>query len=344
MIAGAGSWMKRNYDRILAATMLIILLGSLIFLAVMAKVQKTGQAEFDAELGRLTPKFAVALPADKTIFKDAIALMAAPAKTEEWALSLLTPEVRVSCTNCDRPIPYNATNCTFAVCGALQPPPPEGNKDVNGNGVPDDWEKKYDIFSLNSEEINGDPDNDGFSSKEEYEWQTDPRDPASHPPYIAKERVKKVHAIPFKMVFKGVSKMAGQQLFQVNLRSGGHTYWAKLGEVVGGKAESFKVASYDEHAAEGPTLTLERNGKTIPLIKGKVVPRNDYEITLISLIDQAEMTVRPDLDFELKGVTYKVKKVDIERMRILVNDPTRNMDVWIEKYIIESTEPKPGAA
>jgi len=343
MIAGAGSWMKKNYDRILAAAMLLVLLGSLLFLAVTAQVQKAAQAEFDRERASMTPKFATALPADKTIFKDAIALMAAPVQSEEWTLSLLTPEVRVSCTNCDRPIPYNATNCTFAICGAEQPAiEPTGNKDVNGNGIPDEWEKKYDLFSLNSDDVKGDPDDDGFSTKEEYEWQTNPKDAASHPPYVAKERVKAIHAIAFKMVFKAVSKAGGSQIFQINLRSGGRTYWAKLGEAVGEKKELFKVVSYDDHAAEGPTLTLERSGKKIPLIKGKVVPRDDYEVRLISLIDQTELTVRPDVDFDLKGSTYRVKKVDIAGKRVLVNDPSRDVDVWIEQYIPETvTEPKP---
>jgi hypothetical protein len=81
---------------------------------------------------------------------------------------------------------------------------------------------------------------------------------------------------------------------------------------------------------------LDHNGKKIPLIKGRLVPRDDYEIKLISLIDEAVFEVRPDIDFDLKGSRYKVKKVDTQGARVLINDPSSNLDVWIESKAPES--------
>jgi len=331
MVAGMGAWLKKNYDRIIAAVVLLVLLVSLVTLAIQAKIQKTEQKNFDMQLSVLKPKFGKVTPADKGVFQKAMTSLVSPLQNEIWALSLLTPELRVRCVNCDRPIPYSATNCTFTQCGALQPEIPNID-DKNKNGIPDQWEEKYGLMSFDPEVINQDPDNDGFTSKEEFEWKTDPKDPNSHPPYLAKVRVADIKPIPFRMIFKGVSKSNGIQIFQINLRAGGRTYWKKMGE----DAEGFTLKEYDEHAAEGATLTLVHNGKNIPLIKGRTVPRDDYEIKLKSLIDESVVTVRPDVDFELKGARYRVKKVDIQLMSVLINDPLRNVDVWVERYVSES--------
>lgn len=331
MVTGIGAWLKRNYDRIIAALVLLVLLVSLILLAIQAQVQKAEQRNFDMELKVLKPKFAQVLPADKTVFTGARFALAAPLQNEIWALSLLTPELRVRCVNCDRPIPYTVTNCTFTQCAALQPDIPVEMVDKNKNGLPDEWEEKHGLFSFDPEAVNQDPDNDGFTTREEYEWKTDPKDPASHPPYLAKVRVADIKPIPFRMIFKAVSKSNGALTFQINLRAGGRTYFKKLGE----DAEGFVLSSYDEHAADGPTLTLTQHTKQIPLIKGRLVPRDDYEIKLVSMIDGLSVTVRPEVDFELKGAKYRVKKVDTQRMSVLINDPSRNVDVWVERQTSE---------
>jgi hypothetical protein len=332
MVTGIGAWFKKNYDRIAAAVALVVLFVSLIVLAIMAQGQKTAETLFDMELKALKPAFETALPPDRMIFRKALTELGAPFQNESWPLALLTPELRVKCVNCDRPIPYAATNCTFFVCGAAQPVDKTEIVDRNHNSIPDDWEEKHGVFAFDGEAVNTDPDNDGFTTREEYEWKTDPKDIENHPPYLAKIRVAEIKPIPFRMIFKGVSKAGTNLIFQINLRSGGRTYWKKLGE----KAEGVRLAAYEENAQEGPTLTLDHNGKKIPLIKGRLVPRDDYEIKLISLIDEAVFEVRPDIDFDLKGSRYKVKKVDTQGARVLINDPSRNLDVWIESKAPES--------
>ena len=330
MVAGIGAWLKRNYDRIVAAAVLVVLLVSLIMLAIQAKEQRAEQRRFDHQLESLAPKHKTALPDDKTLFENALTALAAPFQVEAWSLSLLNPQLRVKCVNCERPIPYAASNCTFVACGAAQPGPEEKTLvDRNHNGIPDEWEEKYGLFSFDPEVINGDPDNDGFSSKEEFEWRTDPKDPNSHPPYLAKIRVAEIKPIPFRMIFKAVSKSGTNLIFQINLRSGGKTYFAKIGD----KVEIFKLVAYDEKTSDGPTLTLDNHGKKIPLIKGHLVPRDDYEIKLESLLDNSSFSVRPDIDFEFKGAKYRVKMVDTANMRVLINDPSRNLDVTIDRKV-----------
>lgn len=326
MVAGIGAWIKKNYDRIMAAVVLVALLVSLMILAVMAQGQKAAEKMFDLELKALKPTFEKAKAADLSVFRKALTGLGAPFQNDAWSLSLLTPELRVKCVNCDRPIPYSATNCTFVVCGAAQPCDVTAIVDRNHNGIPDEWEEKFGVFAFDGTLADTDSDNDGFTTREEYEWKTEPKNVDSHPPYIAKVTVADIKPIPFRMIFKGVSKAGGVLIFQINLRVGGQTYWKKLGEEV----EGFKLLSFDEHAPDGPTLTLGDKGKKIPLIKNRLVPRDDYEIKLVSQIDPTVITVRPDVDFDLKGSKYRVKKVDTQGKRVLINDPSRNVDVWIE--------------
>ena len=57
--------------------------------------------------------------------------------------------------------------------------------DLNANGIPDEWEKKFKI-SPGFTAPESDEDADGFNLLEEYKADTDPTDPLSHPKYITR--------------------------------------------------------------------------------------------------------------------------------------------------------------
>ncbi len=334
--SGINSFFVKNYDRLIAAVVLIALLAALVFLAVQAKVQKVGQQEFDRKLTALTPRFEKADPADITIFENALTSIGSPFQTEEWKQGLLlTPELRVRCVACERPIPYAVTMCSFKDCAATNELETVDVVDSNGNKIPDEWEKKYTLFAMVPEEIAVDHDNDGFSSREEYDWKTDPRDGGSHPPYLAKVRVAEIKPVAFQLILKGVNRAGSNLIFQINLQANGRSFYKRLGEEAGG----YKLMSFDEKAADGPTLVLERNGKQILLVKGKPVSSPESEVRLVSLIDGTVFTVKPDVDFEFKKATYKVKKVDMQRSRVLISEPLRNVEVWIERQAMETDQP-----
>ena len=324
-VRGMGAWLKRTYDRIIASVVLLVLLVSLVMLAANAQMLKVQQAEFDRELNGLKPRFPEAMKADVTPFQTALARLDGPAQLQAWTNRLLVPELRVNCVNCDRPIPYAATNCYY--CKTPQPEEVKAkDKDRDNDGIPDEWETQHGLNPLDPEDAKADPDGDGFSNLEEYKFNTDPHSAASHPPPLAKVVVESIKPLPFSLVFKSVNRVDGNKtLYQVNLRKGGKTYWAALGDTI----EGFTVASFDEKAPDGPTLVFERAGKKIPLVKGKVVPRSEYEVTLYSSLDKARISTRVEAEFELRGVKYQVKKVDTEATRVLIHDPSRDMDVWI---------------
>lgn len=114
----------------------------------------------------------------------------------EGASSFLGPESRVFCeqgesgkpASCGMPIPLGSKECPL--CGAIQPGEVQANKaDGDEDGLPDEWEKKYGL-NIAINDANDDFDNDGFTNMEEFVANTNPADPASHPPYINSLTVK----------------------------------------------------------------------------------------------------------------------------------------------------------
>ena len=205
--------------------------------------------------------------------------------------------------------------------------------------MPDDWELQYHLNPLDPDDAKADADGDGFTNLEEYRYGTNPRDPNSYPPPMIKLSVREIKPIAFRLVFKAVSHMESNLLFQINLRTGGRTYWARLGESV----EGFKVVDYDGRDEKAPVLTLEHGDKRVRLLKNQEVPHNEYEITLFFALDGSERKVRVGSEFELKGSKYVVKDVDREGRRVLIGDVARQVDVWIGSPVPE-TAPARGPA
>ncbi len=77
-----------------------------------------------------------------------------------------------------------------------KPSDSQTESDQNHNGIPDEWEKEYNISSVHSS-ANSDEDSDGFTLIQEYEAKTDPTDPLSHPKYITKIYVDTISAQRF---------------------------------------------------------------------------------------------------------------------------------------------------
>ncbi len=333
---GIVEWFRKVYDRLLALAMLAALLVALVMLATQAQSLKNDQIRFDRDLQQLTPRYEKARAEGRALFEAAVQMLNAPFQTGQWASRLLIPELRVRCVNCERPIPYVAKECTF--CQKAQPEAVVVT-DKDKDGMLDDWEEKYQFNPLDPDDAKADPDQDGFTNKEEFDFRTHPRKTEEHPPALAKVVVEKIQPISFRLIFKGTSRLSGKTVFQVNLRSGERTWWPSLGDDV----EGFKVVEYSENGSDGPLLTLQRGEKRIPLIKGREVPRNEYEVTLRSTIDDKKYVARVESEFELKGIKYRVNKVDTEGGRVLIHDPSRNLDVWIERQIAspKAEEPVP---
>ncbi|MFZ5806960.1 MAG: Amuc_1099 family pilus-like system protein [Verrucomicrobiota bacterium] len=90
------------------------------------------------------------------------------------------------------------------------------------DGIAHAWKRKHG-FSLKFARVaEQDADEDGFSNAEEYASQTDPWDPKSSPPAVAKLRLKRYQFVPFQFVFKGyIQNPEGDADYQINVEREG---------------------------------------------------------------------------------------------------------------------------
>ena len=116
--------------------------------------------------------------------------------TNEAVTEMMAPYPLAECIYCHTLIPasnYPAVGQTkngkCPACGKALAPRLKvdedellGKADLNGNGIPDEWEKQY---ALTQTQQDSDEDSDGFSLAREYKAKTDPLDPLSHPKYIS---------------------------------------------------------------------------------------------------------------------------------------------------------------
>ena len=130
---------------------------------------------------------------DLAPFDERVALFESPARIVEPAEtsdSYLASGRRVFCEagdpsegkkGCGRPIPFGVKVCPYADCGVRQPEEVKVEVDTDGDGLFDEWEKKYGLNPNDPGDADGDLDGDGFTNLEERDAGTDPSDPASHP-------------------------------------------------------------------------------------------------------------------------------------------------------------------
>ncbi len=79
--------------------------------------------------------------------------------------------------------------------------------------VPNEWLEQNNLPIAETDVLEQDPDGDGYTNLEEWQNHTNPNDKVSHPPFIAKLKLKAVNREPFPLVFSA-SPAAGT--FQLN--------------------------------------------------------------------------------------------------------------------------------
>jgi len=261
--------------------------------------------------------------------------------------SFLVSPRRVFCALCRKPIPGDVKKCPL--CKGEQPEPEKVALDTDGDGLPDDWEKK---FGLNAAAADGDEDfdGDGFTNAEEFAAATDPSDKKSHPDYFDSLRLTlplKETVVPFffekaetlpggktRYYFRDpkAKNAYGGRGLQYNPLEGediGKTGFVvkklerksvkvKVANVKGEKAlertKSVAVATI-ERKSDGKTLLLRDDEKRTPL---------DVQATLeFSRGKPSTIVVVPGKAFNLYDNTYKV--VEIKRVgkgaKVTIEDP-----------------------
>ena len=195
MTTSRQNFFKAHWDWLVALAGLLML-GFAGFYLVQSIEQTSDDAKaaYDSfKSGMPRPREAVE-PADLSLPQKAFKELKAPSKLpalDPKKKSFLGSERRVFCQKgddsskkeaCGRPIPADAEVCPFPDCGMKQHVA-KVEVDSDGDGLPNDWEKKYGLNPNDPTDADKDADGDGFTNREEFEAKTDPRDPKDHPAY-----------------------------------------------------------------------------------------------------------------------------------------------------------------
>jgi len=343
-----GGAIRAYYDRLIALVAIFVLLGALALLMMRLGVVRTESRQFESWREGLRPEFPDATNVTLDAFAEGHAALAAPFQMSAWPRKMSIPELRVSCIDCMRPIPYEAEECWR--CGAKQAKGPKLPEDKDEDGMLDAWETTYGLNPLDADDAHADPDQDGFTNLEEFRFKTHPLDSKSAPPVIAKLRVADITAMPFHLKFMAVNKLSDGEIFQINSSRSGKTSWYRMGEKVDGYAIAhYEMVIVKEKFGSGSmmvdadrsllTLKSQTSDRVIFLKKGEDVPVSEYEVRFRLEIDGSEFTVKHGTDFELRGQLFTLKEIDNKAATVLIRNKTSGKETWIGRQIETGLKP-----
>lgn len=299
--------MAQNYDKLVLVVLLLALLVSGLLLTLRIGGQRKG---FDARFSReMATQGQAAEPLDTASVSNLLGRLADPFQVPVPNRRLMVGELRVASIPSGAPIPFSATVDPF---NSSPQPSVDFDPDTDGDGISDKVELQLGLDPSDPTDAQGDLDSDGYSNLEEVLAETDPADPSSFPPPVAKLRVVRTVVNPFRLLFLGTSQFPDGARYQLNLRSGGRTYFAQLGETI----EGYAVKEFVGDAPGGPTLVLEKDGSAIRLIQGRAINQEARTALLVFLLDASRYRVQINDDIQLKDQSYKV--VDIREDRIVI--------------------------
>lgn len=205
--------MLKHYDRLAAVAVLAILLVSLGFLVLKGVSLQQEVREYNALLEAGQPSSSQVTPADNAADLALVAAVDKPTAETLLAKNLAvdqanlgTPERRLLCIKCTRPIAWGAEKCAF--CSAVQPKEEKidlAAVDSDGDGIPDVEELKLKLNPQDGNDADLDNDKDGFTNIEEYLAKTDMNDAKSHPGYESRIALKGIEGT--KLRIRAINKM-----------------------------------------------------------------------------------------------------------------------------------------
>ncbi len=351
--SGMGSGLLGHYDKLVAVAGLVFL-GVAAFLFVGGRATTESETQtFRSKIKRLTPENPNVPDISAKINAYAVPMsrVAKPiqiANDRTKKVGFFVPEMRIWCVrnDCRFPLAPDWTKCP--ICGTEQSAKPIEtiNADSDGDGMPDEWERKYDLNPQDPSDAALDSDEDGFSNAQEYADGTNPLDAKSHRDFATLLRVVKVEATVLPLVFKGFF-MENRDGKQYSFGYKGATLRAKVGDQIANvndKIDSgFKLVAINEDAEEvvnnatglktkRPTATISRGDKTFTLSQDKVANDTDYIIVLAKDFgDRGEITIDGGKDFKVGDKVYRVIKADKEALKVVIGCEADKSEVTLTR-------------
>ena len=185
---GSKGFLAAHYDWLVLGIGLVVLgVGVVFYVSSLGEDPDEAAAEAVARIDRMKPTETGVASLDLSEFQSAISSIRKPsllAEIDGRSESFLASERRVLC-KCGKAISGDVVAvpaCPY--CGEKQKVEKKPVLDTDGDGLPDEWEKKYGLNVSDASDANADLDGDGFTNLEEYVAKTDPKDPKDHPDYL----------------------------------------------------------------------------------------------------------------------------------------------------------------
>lgn len=297
------SFLGQIYERLLAVVVLLLLVLCMSWLVVRVNNLKT-EIKVDVET---VPKGTDAASADLRAIEEAQKRIKAP---PSWTGN---PSNRLFIAPLMKVIPPNDFPKRVERLQEADMKTPEG--------LPIRWLRQYGLPT--DRPIAGeDPDNDGFTVREEFEAGTNPTDPSSRPDISRKLRVESILQRPFPFLFMGIIEGSTRK-FNVQRADGTVAHFVELGGTVPDKNDpGYKVTHYAEKIEErrdaknrvtrvnASELTLEREGeKPVILVRGRPAASGDLSARLYFILEDRSFVVSPGAEFVLQGTAYQVVSI-----------------------------------
>ena len=256
--------------------------------------------------------------------------------------SFLVSPKRVFCALCHKPIPGDAKKCPL--CKGDQPEPEKVALDTDGDGLPDDWEKKFGLDAATAD-ADADTDGDGFTNAEEFAAGTDPSDKKSHPDYFDSLKLVmplKETYLPFYLR-SYMKTPAGMKLefYDPKRRNdygkSGYRYSVLVGEPIG---DTGFVAKGFEQKERKQKIAGSNVARSVDVSEATIARKSDGKTLVVSLVEKrtpvetqatvafsrgepSEFTATAGKTFKLYESTYKVIEIKSagKGAKVMIEDP-----------------------
>jgi hypothetical protein len=296
------TWIRANYDR-------LAVFAAALFLFVSALLITKNAWQFADGLALQTaPPTKPAAPPPKAVeMEQAMEKLKQPA---QWTFSsrsgLFAPEKH-----------FIGANGLPATLQTTEVHPP----------VPNEWLEQFNLPIADADVLTQDPDADGFNNLEEWQNHTNPTDKVSHPPFIAKLKMKSFAQEPFRLVFASWV----EDTFALNTSDLKEpTQFLKIGDAIRGT--KFKIVKFTEKfetnkygtKVDVSELILENREthEPVTLVKEKIMISPESVANFVyEWGERKEFAVKKDQEFSLKpDEQIKYKLIDVQPGKAVIVD------------------------
>lgn len=191
--------------------------------------------------------------------------------------------------------------------------------------VPNEWLDQNNLPIADTDVLEQDPDADGYTNLEEWQSKTNPNEKGSHPPFIAKLRIKGFTREAFRLVFASRT----DDTFGINTSDLKEpTQFLKIGDTIRGTA--FKIVKFTEKHEKNQygteldvselTIQNQESKDRINLVKEKIMTSPESVGTFVYLWgDRRELTIKQGQEFSLPPQTdIKYKLIDVQPEKAVI--------------------------